>query len=69
MRLTLKMRTKEYTASYPDHSISLVLGLSDASIFLNLGCASFPQRMQVILRAREMERNSRWLELKIHFLS
>lgn len=35
--------------SHPDHSVSLVLGLSDASVFLNLSRPSLPQGMQIIL--------------------
>lgn len=37
--------------SHPDHSVSLVLGLSDASVFLNLSRPSLPQGMQIILRS------------------
>jgi len=36
--------------SHPDHSISLVLGLSNAGVFLHLGCSSLSQRVQIILR-------------------
>lgn len=39
--------------SHPDYSISLVLGLPNSSVFLNLSRPSFPQRMQVVLHARK----------------
>lgn len=39
--------------SHPDHSISLVLGLPNASVFLNLSRPAFPQRMQIVLHKRE----------------
>lgn len=35
--------------SHPDHSVSLVLGLSDASVLLNLSRPGLPQGMQIIL--------------------
>lgn len=37
------------TASHPDHSVSLVVGLSDASVLLDLSRPSLPQGMQIIL--------------------
>lgn len=46
-------KNKKSTMSHPDHSISLVLGLPNASVFLNLSRPSFPQRMQVVLHTRE----------------
>lgn len=47
--------------SHPDHGVPLVVGLSDASVFLNLGCPSLPQRMQIILRSTK-----EWSAVQIH---
>lgn len=41
---------RQTTCPYPNCCISFVLCLSNASVFLHLGCTSFTQGVQVILR-------------------